>query len=77
MCVKMFELCPLQGICGSRGNRMKRNIAFLKKINIFLAVLGLHCCVSAFSGFGSRGYALVAACRLLIAGASLVAEHRL
>ena len=72
VCKDVYELCPLQGICGSRGNRMKRNIAFLKKINIFLAVLGLHCCVSAFSGFGSRGYALVAACRLLIAGLLLL-----
>ena len=36
------------------------------KINLFLAVLGLRCCARAFSS-----------CGLLIAVASLVAEHRL
>ena len=36
---------------------------------LFMAVLGLHCCARAFSSCGERG--------LLIAVASLVAEHRL
>ena len=44
---------------------------FLKKMDLFLAVLGLDCCVSGFSGFGSRG-SLVAVCGLLVAVASLV-----
>ena len=35
---------------------------------IYLAMLGLHCCV---------GFSLVAVCRLFIAVASLVAEHGL
>ena len=43
----------------------------------FLAVLGLHCCARAFSSCGEWGLLLVAMCRLLIAVASLVAEHRL
>ena len=48
-----------------------------KIICLFLAVLGLHC----YAGFSlvaaTRSYSLVAVCGFLIAGASLVAEHRL
>ena len=43
----------------------------------FLAALGLHCCVRPFSSCGKWGLLFVAACRLLIAVASLVAEHGL
>ena len=43
----------------------------------FLAALGLRCCAWAFSGCGEWGLLLVAVRRLLIAVASLVAEHRL
>ena len=52
---------------------------FFFKINLFiylfLAVLGLRCCVRAFSSCSERGLLFVAVCRLLIAVASLVAEH--
>ena len=44
---------------------------------IFLAALGLCCCVRAFSGCGEQGLLFVALCGLLIAVASLVAEHGL
>ena len=44
---------------------------------LFLAVLGLRCCARAFSSCGKRGLLFVAVCRLLIAVASLVAEHGL
>ena len=43
----------------------------------FLAALGLRCCAQAFSICGEQGLLLVEVCRLLIAVASLVAEHRL
>ena len=43
--------------------------------HLFLAALGLHCCVQALSS--CRGYCLAAVYRLLIALASLVAEHGL
>ena len=46
-------------------------------IYLFMAVLGLCCCAQAFSGCGERGLLFVAVRRLLIAVASLVAEHRL
>ena len=47
-------------------------------INLFiLAALGLHCCVQAFSSCSERGLLFVVVCRLLIAVASLVAEHGL
>ena len=44
---------------------------------LFLAALGLPCCVRAFSSCGERGLLFVAVRGLLIAAASLVAEHGL
>ena len=44
---------------------------------LFLAAVGLCCCVRAFSSCGERGLRFVAVHGLLIAVASLVAEHRL
>ena len=41
---------------------------------LFLAVLGLRCCVQAFSSCGERGLLFVVVRRLLIAVAFLVAE---
>ena len=46
-------------------------------IYLFLAALGLRCCTRAFSSCSERGLLFVAVHRLLIAVASLVAEHRL
>ena len=43
----------------------------------FLAALGLPCCTHTFSSCGERELLFVVVCRLLIAVASLVAEHRL
>ena len=56
--------------------------AFLKKklfilFILFLAALGLRCCVQAFSSCGEWGPLFVAVLRLLIAVASLDAGHRL
>ena len=42
-----------------------------------MAALGLRCCVRAFSSCGERRLPFVAMSRLLIAVASLVAEHGL
>ena len=58
------------------GGFQKLNYYFLKFIYLFLAVLGLRCCARAFSSCGERGLLFVAMRRLLIAVASLVAEHR-
>ena len=44
---------------------------------LFLAVLGLHCCVRTFASWEERGLLFLAVHRLLIAVASLVAEHGL
>ena len=46
-------------------------------IYLFLAVLGPHCCMRAFSSCCEPGLLFVAVRGLLIAVASLVAEHRL
>ena len=46
-------------------------------IYLFLAALSICCCVRAFSSCGERGLLFVAVHRLLIAVASLVAEHGL
>ena len=46
-------------------------------LNLFLAALGLCCCTQAFSSCTERGLLFVAVHGLLIAVASLVAEHGL
>ena len=46
-------------------------------IYLFMAVLGLRFCARAFSGCGERGLLFVEVRSLLIAVASLVAEHGL
>ena len=50
---------------------------FICFIYLFLAALGLPCCVRAFSSCGERELLFVAVRGLLIAVASLVAEHGL
>ena len=51
---------------------------FLNKfIHLFLAALGFRCCARAFSSCGEWGLLFVVVRRLLIAEASLVAEHGL
>ena len=45
--------------------------------NLFLATLGLCCCVRAFSSCGERGLLFLAVRGLLIAVASFVVEHGL
>ena len=46
-------------------------------IYLFMAVLGLRFCARPFSSCGKRGLLLVAVCGLLIAVASVAAEHGL
>ena len=55
---------------------MKKSFNFLK-IYLFLAALGLCCCARAFSSCGEQGLLFIVVRGLLIAVASLVAEHRL
>ena len=43
----------------------------------FLAALGLHCCVWAFSSCGEWGLLFIVVHGLLVSVASLVAEHGL
>ena len=50
---------------------------FIYFIYLFLAALGLRCCARAFSSCGERELHFNEVCRLLIAVASLVAEHGL
>ena len=52
-------------------------IIILKCIYLFLSALGPCCCARAFSSCSERGLLFVAVRGLLIAVASLVAEHRL
>ena len=49
----------------------------LKKIFFFLVALDLHCCMQVFSSCGEQGLLFIAVRGLLIAVASLVAEHGL
>ena len=48
-----------------------------KKKNLFLAVLGLHCYVWAFSSCGELGLVSVVGYGLILVAASLAVEHRL
>ena len=57
--------------------RIRINHRFSKIYILFLAALGLHCCARAFSSCGERGLLFVVVCGLLIAVASLAAEHGL
>ena len=50
---------------------------FIYLIYLFLAVLGLRCCAWAFSSCSELGLLFVAVHGLLVAVASLAAEHRL
>ena len=50
---------------------------FFFLIYLLLAALGLRCCPRAFSNCGKWGLLFVVVRGLLIAVASLVAEHRL
>ena len=66
----MSLFLPLKMLSGER-------LMFLFLFILFLAALGLRCCARAFSSCGERGLLFVAVRGLLIAVASLVAEHRL
>ena len=50
---------------------------YVPLINFFLAVLGLRCCSRAFSSCGEGELLFVVVCGLLLAVASLVAQHGL
>ena len=50
---------------------------FICFIYLFLAALGLPCCVRAFPSCGERGLLFIVVRGLLIAVASLAAEHGL
>ena len=53
-------------------------VSHLFFFNLFLAVLGLHCCVRGLSlVVASGGYSLGAVCGLLAVVASLTVEHGL
>ena len=67
-----FETLCFQGTLSDS----KVVVFFLIFIYLFLAELGLHCCVQVFSSCGERGYCLVVVRKLLVLVASLVA-HRL
>ena len=50
---------------------------FFKLINLFMVALALCCCAQAFSSCGEHGLLFVAVRGLIIAVASLVAQHGL
>ena len=75
------DILQLKG-CGRSGsiNNNYYLFIFLNKfifIYLFLATLGLRCCVRAFSNCSERGLLFILVSGLLIAVASLVAEHGL
>ena len=73
----IVRLCVMWSLICERGI-FNHNNQKLEGFFVFnLAALSLRCCMG-FSLVGEdRGYSLVVVCRLLIAVASLVVEHRL
>ena len=55
--------------------KKKKNLKIINFIYLFLAVLGLLCCLGFSPVVMSKGYSLVVVCGLLISLASLVSEH--
>ena len=83
-CIKLHshQQCKRVQSVVSPSNARLRTIHLFIFLNLFifylfLSVLGLCCCVWAFSSWGERELLFVVVCGLLIAVASLVAEHRL
>ena len=75
-CLKVCVYVHVQ-VCNINGNERFQSLFFSLNY-LFLAALGLRCCVRAFSSCGKQGPLFVAAVRgLFIAMASLVAEHGL
>ena len=56
---------------------LNEQLSFNINFYLFLAMLGLHCCVGFSLVVASGGYSLVAGHGLRIAVASLVVAHRL
>ena len=73
ICMSSLEKCLLS----SSSNFSICWFFFLNLFYLSLAALGLCCCVRAFSSCGERGLLFVGVHGLLIAAASLVAEHGL
>ena len=72
-----FSLDPLLNVSSVFLKLFHQFYLILILINLFLAALGLRCCVRFSSSCGERGLLFVAVHGLLIAVASLVAEHGL
>ena len=71
-------ICDLGGLLQLLKLCLCREFFFLIILFIlFLALLGLCCCTDFSLVVASRRYSPAAGCRLLIAVASSVAEHRL
>ena len=71
-----LSVCPVSSSVSSLSLPYQHGQYLLSSI-LFLAALALHGCEGFFLVAASRGCSLVVVCRLLIAVASLVAEHRL
>ena len=72
--IRNVALYFYDSLCGCRRQTFCLIYLF---VCLFLAVLGLHCCAQVFSSCGERGLLFVVVHGLLIAVASLVAEHGL
>ena len=73
----MFRLFPYLGYCNNTAVNMGCIYLFLILFILFLAALGLPCCARAFFSCGKQELLSSFSAGVLIAGASLVVEHRL
>ena len=73
---QMIQALQSSGALEFIGNRVCNwNFKKILFIYLFMAALGLRCCVQAFSSCGEQWLLFIAVHRFLIAVASLVAEH--
>ena len=74
---RCFQVLPMVNIAGVQDCQPVIFFFFFKFIYLFSAVLGLRCCVRAFSSCGKWGPLFIAVRGPLTVVASPVAEHRL
>ena len=75
MLLVLFSLTHLEQDCQSISFLDISYFLFYKFIYLFMAALGLHCCVWAFSSCSKWGLLFIVVCSLLTVVTSLVEKH--
>ena len=74
----MGMVIPTSQCCGDDENEIMMDMKRLfKRLNLFMAAMGLCCSMRAFSSWDEQGATVHCGVQVFIAVASLVVEHRL